>query len=627
MVSATVKTFLILLVSVANEAKMKRALLFIVLSCLIVATVTAQVTLNRNPEPRKVAEIYNEGSVSKDGRFFSYWDFGAFDGDLFVRDLTTGTDRRLTNRQLDAGGTGESSAISPDNQHIAYNWFTNDGVAELRLIGIEGSGTRVLYRDNDARNARDIIPYDWSPDGTRILAALRRTLETYEIVLVSAVDGSVRKLKTLNSRRETAEWKRWMNFSPDGHYIAYDFPSQTGSPNHDISGIAVDGGSEFPLVKHPANDRLLGWAPDGRILFASNRRGTWDAWALQVTDGTLRGVPELVKKDITPFQHGLGFTRDGSYYYGVSAWVNDVYLATLDPTTRKIRSPKKLVRHVGFYTSAEWSPDGQYLAYVSGTGWLYEPFVLAILAIETGKEHRLQLSEVERVGDQALQLHWLPDGRFLSAPANNLGVPGLYRIDARTGTVSLSVPAPILSSAWSPDGKVILTRRIPEPRSIAIVVRDLTTGQEKELYRGQTPTFGFLTVSPDGRRLAFVSLDEKRRPTIEVVPTSGSEAPREVVSVPAGANARIALAWMPDSRRLIYAYGMSAADQKSEFGPWLISADGGVPENLGLAMNGARPFGLSVHPDGKRIAVTAGTNRRTEIWALRDLLPALKTAK
>ena len=415
-----------------------------------------------------------------------------------------------------------------------------------------------------------------------------------------------------------------MNFSPDGHYIAYDFPSQTGSPNHDISGIAVDGGSEFPLVKHQANDRLLGWAPDGRILFASDRRRSWDAWAMQVTDGKPRGVPELAKKDITPFQHGLGFTRDGSYYYSVSSWVNDVYLGTLDPATGRIRSPKKLASHVGFYTSAEWSPDGQHLAYVSGTGWLYEPFVLAILAIETGKEHRLQLSEVERIGDQALQLHWSPDGRFLSAPANYLGFLGLYGIDARTGKVSLSVPAPILSSAWSPDGKVIVTRRVPGTRNITIVLRDLTTGGEKELYRGQTPTFGVLAVSPDGRRLAFVSLDEKRGPTIAVVPTSGSEAPREVVSLPAGASPRIALAWMPDSRRLIYAYGMSAADQKSEFGPWLVSAEGGVPENLGLPMNGARPFGLSVHPDGKRIAFTAGTNRRTEVWVLRDFLPALK---
>jgi Tol biopolymer transport system component len=91
---------------------------------------------------------------------------------------------------------------------------------------------------------------------------------------------------------------------------------------------------------------------------------------MQMADGKHRGAPKLVKPDIRSFQHGLGFTRDGSYYYAVSAWVNDVYLATLDPAAGKIRSAKKLVRHVGFYTSVEWSPDGKYLAHVSGTGLL-----------------------------------------------------------------------------------------------------------------------------------------------------------------------------------------------------------------------------------------------------------------
>lgn len=32
-------------------------------------------------------------------------------------------------------------------------------------------------------------------------------------------------------------------------------------------------------------------------------------------------------------------------------------------------------------------------------------------------------------------------------------------------------------------------------------------------------------------------------------------------------------------------------------------------ENLGVAMEGLSPYGLSVHPDGQRIAFTAGTRR------------------
>jgi Tol biopolymer transport system component len=326
-----------------------------------------------------------------------------------------------------------------------------------------------------------------------------------------------------------------------------------------------------------------------------------------------------VKTDLGTFQHGLGFTRDGSYYYSVSAWVNDVYLATLDTVARKISSPKKVVSHVGFGTSTDWSPDGQYLAYVSGTGWLYEPFVLGMLAIETGKKSGLQLSGIERYGDQVFQPHWSPDGRFVLAGGDVLGRPGLYRIDAHTGEVNFTSNGDPRWSTWSPDGQSIFTRRMTETETTVIVMRHPTTGQERELYRVASPVrLSNLVASPDARRLAFVSRDEQGQ-TIEVTSIVGGEAPRQVIRLPARANAALALAWTPSSRDIVYAYGFGAADEKPALGLWLISADGGVPTDLGVTMN-ALPFGLSVHRDGRRIAFTAGTRRHPEVWVLKNLL-------
>ena len=107
-----------------------------------------------------------------------------------------------------------------------------------------------------------------------------------------------------------------------------------------------------------------------------------------------------------------------------------------------------------------------------------------------------------------------------------------------------------------------------------------------------------------------------------VLPIAGGE-PRELlraqepetISVPA---------WMPDSRHIIYA--RSVAGEKPEFELWRISVEGGEPQNLGLRMEARVPYGLSVHPDGKRIAFTAGTERE-EIWVLKNFLPAPKRAK
>jgi Tol biopolymer transport system component len=94
-------------------------------------------------------------------------------------------------------------------------------------------------------------------------------------------------------------------------------------------------------------------------------------------------------------------------------------------------------------------------------------------------------------------------------------------------------------------------------------------------------------------------------------------------------------AWTPDSRHIIYA--RSVAGDKGYapgvlwttvmFEFWRVAVEGGEPQNLGLKMEARAPFGLSVHPDGTRIAFTAGTERRTEVWVLKDFLPALRTRR
>ncbi|MFQ5817467.1 MAG: TolB family protein, partial [Terriglobia bacterium] len=179
-------------------------------------------------------------------------------------------------------------------------------------------------------------------------------------------------------------------------------------------------------------------------------------------------------------------------------------------------------------------------------------------------------------------------------------------------------------------GKAIFTRWRNRgntgPRSI--VARDLGSGREKELYRAASPArVAHLGVSPDGQRLAFVWWDPKEGTTaVKVISTSGGEA-RELLKLPAAqlsgyGQPVFALAWTPDSRHIIYA--PSTAGQKHRFELWRISADGGEPQNLGLAMEGLSLYGLSVHPDGRRIAFTAGTPRRSEVWVLENFLPPLK---
>ena len=145
---------------------------------------------------RVLADYDAFGSVSADGRFVSRldWTDGA---NIVVRDLRTGERRQLTDSGRNSEGRAWLSAISPDAKQVAYGWTSwQQDWAELRIVGLDGSPPRVLYRDE---TIRWVNAHGWSPDGSQILTMLS-TGGTRQIALVSVVDGSVRVLKSVDDR-------------------------------------------------------------------------------------------------------------------------------------------------------------------------------------------------------------------------------------------------------------------------------------------------------------------------------------------------------------------------------------------------------------------------------------------
>ena len=622
--------------------------LLVFLACLVVSSAEAQEPAKAAPSSYKVADV-DGGAISLDGRFLSYTDWST--GDLALQDLKTMEKRHLTNK----GSWLESSefaqweqAFSPNGKQIAYAWQLENDLCELRIIGLDGSEPHVVYRNKETT---DIAVEDWSPDGKHILVIVKKKDRTSQAVLVSVADSSVRVLRTHSSASR-------MMFSPDGQWIVYNFAPEEKSPErYDIYLLASDGSGGMPLVEHPADDIVLGWAPDGKsVLFVSDRADTSGAWIIQVVDGQPRGAPELVQPDIAPISvHWIGLTRDGAYYYSQSTWVSDVYIATLDPATGTFQPPKKLVSHVGLDTSPDWSPDGQYLAYAFNRG---SEFDLGIRSIRTGEERRLRLT-IPRV--HAFQPHWSPDGRSLLAQGRLFaptlpGVQAFYRIDAQTGEItpivirSLELPSnnPEVTQGemewpvWSADGKAIIYRRSDNANDEqSLVLRDLETGRERELYRGNPRLVGeneqstvpaestemnhggyfgasSLAVSPDGQQLAFV-WSTPASWALKVIPTTAGDEPLELLRVQPPERL-FQPAWMPDGRHVLFGKGrIEGQDPWLEL--WLISVQGGEPQYLGLEMEGLLLYGLSIHPDGQRIAFTAGRNLGSQTWVIKNLLP------
>ncbi len=586
----------------------------------------AQELVDTEPVGHRVMDFYF-GAISDDSRYISYTDWST--GDLAFRDLDTGESHYLTHKGSwkVRGFALALQAISPDGKHVAYGWQTS--FCDLRVVGIGDTESRVLYKNE---NIASILPKDWSSDGKHILATFLYKDGTDQMVLVSVADGSTNVLKTFNAASGSGTGAI-MAFSPDGRFVAYDYRSNPTSSKHDIRVLAIDGKQDSTLVEHEANDYVLGWSPDGdQILFASDRGGILGAWTIQVVDGKPRGLPRLVRSGIAPIEWGM-FTRDGSYYYARYDWQNDVYLTTFDPGKAQASTPRKLVSHVGFNTSAEWSPDGHHLAYAFGVGRYTDPFVLGIHSLETGEQVKFHL-EMDRYGGHAFDPHWSPDGKALLGS----GRKGIQRIDASTGEIELLVGIPggcpgsgecIEWPVWAPDGRLVFARWNDASRRI--FVRDPESGLEKEIYRVSPPAdISQLAISKDAQRLAFVWSDtDSGASSLMVMPLTGASEARELYSLAPpeqrtpGFDARrgaiLRPAWSPDSGHLFFTT-IRTTSEVGGFDLWRIPSGGGEPEQIGPGMAGLRPYGVSVHPDGRRIALTAGTPRRQETWVMESIL-------
>ncbi len=279
--------------------------------------------------------------------------------------------------------------------------------------------------------------------------------------MVSTADGTMRVLKS------SSEWRRpeEMAFSPDGRYLAYDLGPTLEANQHDVFVIATDGSRETAAVVNPADDVVIGWTPDGKdLLFARDRNGSGGVWAVPMTDGKADGEPRLIKGDISVRPRGL--TRSGALCFSTTLSAQDIYVASVDLATGKLLVPPARIagQTSGFNLGAEWSPDGESLAYLPRRD---DASVVAIQSIATGavRELRPDLAWV-----WAHRPLWSPDSSFLVVVGREKdGRGGLHHIDARTGRTTLlvgessSVPVrPVRPLGWSADGRTLYFRRRAE---------------------------------------------------------------------------------------------------------------------------------------------------------------------
>lgn len=575
--------------------------------------------------------------VSPDGRYLTFTDWRT--GDLAIRDLQTGKDRRLTDEGTQ-GKDGESvsqgaggAAWSSDGKRIAYAWNFSDSVVrrgELRVIGVDGGKPRILA-EFEGEEVGDFV---WSPDEKQIVATQNLRNGSPGIALISTADGSIRTLTDF--RREI--WPTNKVFSPDSRHIAYDrLPDET-SPERDIFLMSIDTGLETPLIRHPADDYLLGWSRDGRwLVFASDRTGALGLWVVSMSGTKTRGEPKLVKPGIDRILP-VGMTRESALYYGVVRATEDVYVVDLYPTSGKVSGlPRKAIeQYEGGNFTPSYSPDGKYLGYVSRRGNSPYPTnvgnALCIRSLDTGRE-RVYYREIWRLGLRHFGLSgWSPNSRSLIfTGSGEISRRSIYHIDLETDeitpVVSFGPDERSTGGILGPDKKCFFMRAKINEGISQIVVRDLDSGEERELHRFPKLERVSIALSPDGRWLSFTNSGWGGVRSLKVMPASGGEA-REIWNfgdmkqgVPP-----ISHTWTPDGRYILF--GAPNPADLPDWVLWRVPVEGGKPEKIGLQKRWGM-WDLTVRPDGRQLAFASrgGPSDESELWVLENFLPPAEGSK
>jgi Tol biopolymer transport system component len=555
---------------------------------------------------RKVLPEHGDSAnVSPDGKYLCDVDWDTT-GNLVIRELATGNRWPVTGKKTweESDEYAEDAAISPDSQRVAYLWYDDASDSySLYVVGLDGSDRKLLCKGIYA------MPRDWSADGSKILAIVYGP--PHRMVWISASDGSIQQIKDIGK-----EYPGKFDVSPDGRFLAYDLPQAEDTKTRDVFLLDLRDNREIRLAEHPANDRLLGWTPDGKwILFASNRSDKWDAWLLGISDGKPAGPPRLAKVNIGDVG-AVGFASNGDYYFSIYDLRKSVYVAPFDPVKGAMLSPPTLLQPIGKSSEPVWSPDGQYLAYAClGDG---ETSLIKIWSLASGQEREIGPRLPRRLHS------WAPDGKslLLSGYLEESWYNAVCTLDVQTGKHSELLRHKDMSIAfaqWFPDGKRLLYHghhgpNPPRNQVGYLMIRDMDSGAEREITRGEFWKDLQFAMSPDGRHLAVYFRKDNRG--IKIFSTETDEV-REVLAGDLVDKVH-QIVWAPDGKSLILRVVDISVSRKSEI--WRIAADGGKPEKVSQLNIPEYVTDMRIDPTGRHIALQAITNLH-ELWVMENFLP------
>jgi Tol biopolymer transport system component len=423
-------------------------------------------------------------------------------------------------------GTSMAVAASPDGNTLAVD--LQGTIWTLPAVG--GAATALTDGFDDARQP------SWSPDG-RVIAFQGYRDGSYDIWAVDATGANQRKITSGAYDDREPVW------SHDGTWIAFSSDRDVNG-NYDIWTVEVRTGAVRQVTTNAANDYMPTWSRDDRELaFISARDGGQAVWAITLASGAERMVsPTGTRADAPSWGPG------GRILYTVTAGQSsrmelDGTSLTGDENVAPFRAA--WVSPSDFYYTADGGIRRRSL-----TGTSARAIAFSATLTVTPAHYTRRVRDVDsRASRRALGIvrpEISPDGQSVAFAA--LGDLWLMRIGQKPENLTKDRFLDT-EPAWSPDGTRLVYASDKGGGLLNLWIRDLRTGEERQLTRLETSAMG-AAWSPDGRRIAFLDVDGIwRRASISVVDVASGEVTR----VHASMFGPGAPTWSADGKRVIVA--------------------------------------------------------------------------
>ena len=425
----------------------------------------------------------------------------SYAGDLYTVDINGGVARQLTN---DPEGFEIFARFSPDGKNIAFTG-QYDGNTEVYVMPAEGGEpkrvtyTATLDRDDlSDRMGPNNIVMTWKDNENIVYRSRRVTWDDFVGQLfVANINGGLGEQLPFDEGG-------WISYSPDGTKIAFNrvmrefrtWKYYRGGMADDVWIFDFKTKELTNITNNVAQDIFPMWAGN-KIYFCSDRDRTMNIFCYDLNTKAITKVTNYTYYDVKYPSLGDNdiIYENGGMLYRLSLADNSINKIPVQIIGDGISSRTKYVDASKFITSSTVSPDGKRIA-LSGRGDIWT------VPVESGITRNLTKSD----GVHDRSVAWSPDGEYIAYVSDRTGNDELYiqKQDGKEEAIQLTDPKKVSETykyqpVWSPDSKKIAWY----DKMNRLMYIDVASKKVTEVAKSQDGEMSDFTWSPDSKWIAY----------------------------------------------------------------------------------------------------------------------------